>query len=502
MAVFKTTARHIRTVLTLTFAPALALTLALTMMAAVASPAQAASKLLQISSDPYTNTTSQHATEVEPDTFSFGSTIVATVQVGRFFGGGSSNIGFATSTNGGKSWIRGFLPGTTAFATPPGIYARASDPSVAFDARHNTWLISYLGLFPNGNAAQVDVLVSRSTDGGLTWSAPVAVSATGDFNDKNWTVCDDTASSPFYGNCYTEFDIPTHNDLIAMSTSTDGGLTWGAALSTPDNAHGIGGQPLVQPSGKVIVPINGFASKSGSLMEFTSSNGGASWTKALIITHISFAPIAGNIRAGTLISAEVDGAGTVYVAWPDCRFEVKCGANDLVISTSSDGVNWTAPARVPADPIGSGVDHFIPGLGVDKATSGSGAHLGLVYYFYPSANCTTDTCQLEAGFISSTNGGATWSTRQVLAGPMSLTWLANTSQGLMVGDYMSTSFSGGVAFPALVSANAPSGGVFDGALFTVAGGISVTGGRNSSRGDVVVVTPDNAPAYTPPLTNQ
>lgn len=473
LAAFASAARHIRTVRTLALTPALALTLTLAMIVAFAAPAQAATRLLLLSSDPYTNTTSQHATEVEPDTYSFGSTIVMAVQVGRFFSGGSSNIGFATSTNGGRSWTSGFLPDTTVFATPAGIYARASDPSVAFDARHNVWLISYLGLFPNGNGAQVDVVVSRSTDGGLTWGAPVAVNATGAFNDKNWSVCDNSATSPFYGHCYTEFDVPTHNDQIRLSTSTDGGQSWGASLSTPDNARGIGGQPLVQSSGKVVVPINGFASKAGTLMSFTSEDGGASLSKALIITHMDFAPIPGNLRSGTLISADVDAAGTLYVVWPDCRFEVKCATNDLVLSTSGDGVTWSPPTRIPADPIASGVDHFIPGLGVDHATSLGGAHLGLVYYFYPSANCTVATCQLEVGFIASVNGGATWSTPQTLAGPMLLTWLANTNQGFMVGDYMSTSFSGGMAYPALVSANAPSGGVFDEALFTVAGGISL-----------------------------
>ena len=35
--------------------------------------------------------TSQHGTEVEPDTFAFGLTIVAAFQVGRFFDGGASD---------------------------------------------------------------------------------------------------------------------------------------------------------------------------------------------------------------------------------------------------------------------------------------------------------------------------------------------------------------------------------------------------------------------------
>src|ERR671934_1755350 len=65
--------------------------------------------LVKLSSDPFTNTSSQHATEVEPDTFAFGSTIVSAFQSGRFSNGGSSDVGFATSTNSGSSWTNGFL---------------------------------------------------------------------------------------------------------------------------------------------------------------------------------------------------------------------------------------------------------------------------------------------------------------------------------------------------------------------------------------------------------
>ena len=69
--------------------------------------------LTKIIDDPFTNADSQHQTAVEPDTFAFGSTIVAASQVGRFFDGGASGIGFATSTNGGATWTPGSLPGIT-----------------------------------------------------------------------------------------------------------------------------------------------------------------------------------------------------------------------------------------------------------------------------------------------------------------------------------------------------------------------------------------------------
>src|SRR3984893_1794159 len=145
-------------------------------------------QLKQLSSDPYTNSSSQHKTEVEPDTFSYGSTIVVSFQAGRFYsGGGSSNIGWATSTDKGITWKNGFLSGITKFAG--GTYQRASDAAVAYDAAHSTWLISSLALSTRNSAVVgVAVLVSRSTDGGLTWGKPIVVAAAGsnDKFDKEW----------------------------------------------------------------------------------------------------------------------------------------------------------------------------------------------------------------------------------------------------------------------------------------------------------------------------
>jgi hypothetical protein len=417
----------------------------------------------RISKDPFTNPDSQHATQVEPDTFAHGSTVVSAFQTGRFFDGGSTDIGWATSQDGGATWVRGFLPSMTVNSDPPGPYARASDPAVAYDAKHDVWLISSLAL--NGGIG-VAVLTSRSTDGGLNWGAPVTVATTTGFYDKNWIACDNTPTSAYYGHCYTTWDEAFSGDLLLSSTSSDGGKTWGPPKTTKDQATGLGGQPLVQPTGEVVVPtLSAFAN---AILSYRSINGGKSWQASVPVANISEHDVAGNLRTLPLPSAEIDRSGRVYTVWQDCRFRSGCSSNDIVMSTSKDGKSWTAPVRIPIDPVSSTVDHFIPGLAVDNTTSGNSARLALTYYFYPDANCSQSTCQLHVGFVSSIDGGAHWSSPQTLAGPMALADLANTSQGLMVGDYISTSFSGDNAVPVYAVARPRKDGAFRESMFSTA----------------------------------
>lgn len=438
---------------------------------ALAVPADAT--LTQVSFDPFANSTSQHKAEVEPDTFSYGSMVVGAFQVGRFFNGGASDIGFATSTDSASTWTSGFLPGITKITTAQGAgpYDRVSDPSVAYDAKHNVWLISSLALteLSGGGIRGAAVLVSRSTDGGLTWGNPVTVAAAGpgaDF-DKDWTACDNTLASPHYGNCYTTWDDFGDGSRVKMSTSGDGGLTWGAAKNTADNAAGLGGQPVVQPDGTVIVPLsNAFET---AILAFRSSDGGGSWSSAAKVYDVNHHRVAGSLRTGPLASAEVDGAGKVYVAWQDCRFRTGCSSNDIVVSTSTDGTSWSPVTRVPIDDVASTVDHFIPGLAVDRATSGAAGRVALTYYYYPTAPCTSATCQLYVGSVSSADGGASWSPATQLAGPMSITSLAATTQGYMVGDYISTSYLGANPSSIFVVANPPSGGALDEAMYSPTG---------------------------------
>jgi len=370
---------------------------------------------------------------------------------------------------------------------------------VAYNAKYNAWLVAGLALVQSGTAVNgAGVTVNRSTNGGLAWLNPVVVTNSNLGNiDKDWIVCDNTPSSPFYGNCYVEWDDNGDGNRIYMSTSTDGGQTWGPRLKPANNATGLGGQPLVQPSGTVIVPIDN--ANETVLMAFTSSNGGASWNSTVNVTTIRTHTVAGGLRSGPLPSAEIDGSGKVYVVWQDCRFRTQCRANDIVMTTSTNGTNWTPVTRVPIDATGSAVDHFLPGIAVDHTTSGAGTRIAIGYYYYPNRNCTASTCQLFQGYVSSASGGATWSVTAPIAGPMTLAWLANTTQGRMVGDYMSTSFVGTAALPVFALANANNGSTFNEAMYTSLG---LGASRTAASVEVPMVTDpsfesESAPAPVP-----
>ena len=408
----------------------------------------------RLSVDTSTNPAGQHETAVEPADFAWGTTVVAAYQVGRFANGGASNIGFAVSNDSGRTWTRGLLPGVTAESTPAGPESAASDPTVAYDAAHAVWLISTLTLEQGGTR----VMVAHSSDG-LHWSAPVTA-ASGPALDKDWIACDNGASSPFRGRCYALYTDDDKNITVSQS-SDDGGMTW----STPVRATGVlvGTQPAVLPDGTLVTIAGNYAGEqalTGTTESFRSTDGGATFTRTTLATLNS----ANNdpMRAISLPSLAIDAAGTLFASWADCRFRAPCSANDIVISSSTDGVTWSAPSRVPVAPTSSTLDAMIPGLGADPSRPG---HLALVYAYFTPGSCAKGACALGVAFVQSPDGGAMWTKPLRLdVEPMQMTWLPE-AEGRMVGDYFATAFVGDRVVPVFALAIAPTGGRLHEAIF-------------------------------------
>jgi hypothetical protein len=395
----------------------------------------------QISSDRTTDPIGQHATQVEPDTFAFGSTIVSVFQVGRVFEGGAVAIGYSTSRDAGATWKAGLLPGVSDSSPRPGQSERASDPVIAYDAAHRTWLAATLGI--SMRTSSYYFYVNRSPDG-LTWSAPVAAvtGRTGEL-DKEWITCDNWASSPFRGHCYLSY-FHVGSGEIRTTTTTDGGLTWSAPVaSSPVPTQELdfnGAQPLVLPNGTLVVVYTAFADPRfgarSELQATRSSDGGVSFSAPGRVAFLATAAIPA-IRTFALASAEVDGAGRMYVTWEGCPGGGSCSASRIVMTTSVDGVSWTPSQSVTAG--GLGVDHFLPGIAAHPSTPG---RLALVFHSIPD-DCANDAACVGIDVFQTTSkdAGRTWSKQQRLtAEPILLDSIARTRIGLMLGDYVSTSF--------------------------------------------------------------
>jgi hypothetical protein len=342
----------------------------------------------------------------------------------------------------------------TPFSRPQGSYPRATDPSIAYDAVHRLWLVATLAFGPDSSA----LLVSRSRDA-THWSRPVVATLAPTSSpdqlllDKQWIACDNGPASPFRGRCYISFD-DLRSTQIATQFSADGGLTWSVAVSGPgfpgrrsiqgpSAAPGV--QPVVRPDGSVVIPYF----DETQLAAIRSTDGGVTWSGAIPIAPAGYRQHAG-VRVAPLPSAEVDRAGTIYVAWADCTRRASCAGNDLLVVRSADGVSWSSPVRVPT----GAPDAELPGL----AATGSG-RLALAYYILRGRS-------LDVAFVSSRDGGVRWSKPQRLnSRSVPLGWIVETSQGSMVGDYISTSFAGNRAVSVFALAFRPRGGALRESMF-------------------------------------
>ncbi len=430
-------------------------------MAAAVAAVRPGAGVIRIASDTVLDSGAQHASAVEPDLAVSGSTVVSVFQLGRYFNGGSAAIGFAVSRNAGQTWRSGILPSLTPAGTPPGPYPRASDPVVVWNELHARWLAATLAFGSDGSA----VSISTSPDGS-TWSAPttpvVAPSGGGDEGtnlDKEWLACDNGRASPFFGRCYLVYTDFRRNGL-GFQSSSDGGVTWTTPITIRVRAEVPGPQLAVRPNGEVVLVLLG----DETVESIRSADGGATFSPPQTISSLKFRThpfVRSYLRVFPLPSADADAGGTVYAVWFDCRFRLRCRADDAVLSRSTGG-SWTKPARIPLVARTSKIDVVLPSLGVDAATRG---RLTLTYYTLAPAGCAPAACRVSAWQASSRTGGARWTTpRRLNVVPMRLAWLPQTSTGRMVGDYFGAAFTQGRSVSVVALAHAPRRGKLDQAM--------------------------------------
>jgi RTX calcium-binding nonapeptide repeat (4 copies) len=406
----------------------------------------------RLSRDLYRNDEAQHETEVEPDSYTFGRTTVATFQVGRRFDGAASNVGYAVTTDDGATWRSGFLPGLTVASVPPGPNQRASDPVVAYDAAHGTWLISTLAI----QGSTTRLAINRSPNG-VTWSTALnaaeesgAVGDEGIAFDKNWIACDNTQTSPFFGRCYLVYTHSAERDMLAVRWSNDGGLTWTAGVDIGARPA-VGVFPVLRPTGELVVAylweLGQFA-----IAASTSADGGASWGPPVRIADVARSCGISGFRAFPLPSADADANGRIWVAWHDCA---AAGATQsaVFVANSADGTTWSPPSAVTR-----GRNTVLPAIGIDPASG----RIAIVYFRDAADGIHTE-------LLEATATGAFGTPRRLSAEGSAFPSIARTASGRMLGDYISVHYARGRPLAVWVLALPPVDGTFRQAVYATRG---------------------------------
>lgn len=373
---------------------------------------------------------------------------IAVWQQDRWSNGSSRGLLAAYTFDAGGTWSRVALPATTCAG---GEFTRASDPWVDFAAdgtAYQAGLASTGAAFVPGGVNAV--VVTRSSDGGATWSEPLSlIRDTGVvFNDKE-TLTADPRDARFV---YAVWDRLQRNvsGPTYFSRTTDGGLGWEPARPIYDpgtHQQTIGNLIRVLPDGTLVNLLthlrgDGETLAGATLEVLRSPDRGVTWSTPIEVA--AYQPTGARdpttreaIRDGTPIAQmAVAPDGALYVVWQDGRF---AGAHDsIAISRSGDaGLTWSTPTRV-----NSRLDAtaFTPQVAV--AADGT---IGVTYFDLRSD--TPEVATLLADYwLARSSDGITW-TETHLAGPFNLK-AAPLAGGFFLGDYMGLASSGG-AFLAL-----------------------------------------------------
>lgn len=363
----------------------------------------------------------------------------------------STLTGYYASTNGGKKWT------ATCGTLATGASGGDGDPVVGWDLNG----IAYRGGIDATSDGLSEIVVGHSVDNGKTWTTPVVAAKTSDiFFDKEWLEVDTNVGSPRKNNLYlsiTEF-YSNNDSQIGVSTSTDGGATWTLVNADTRQVYPDIDQfsdMAVGKDGTVYLswmrctangPSGDCGGTTASMYSSKSTDGGATWSKAVKIGTAALAPDncgafygclpntserISNIPVIAIDNSSGAFSGKLYVTdynWTGTYMKVQ------VASSTNGGKKWSKPVGVA--PESDKHDQFFPWINVSST--------GLVGATWLDRRNDSANINYDAFGGASSDGGATYPNLQ-LSTVSSNPFNDGFGSGFM-GDYTGNAWAGNTLF--------------------------------------------------------
>lgn len=393
------------------------------------------------------------------------SNLVGVWQQDRWSNGGARALLTGYSLDGGKTWaaaVAALSRCAGGNAVNGADYARVSDPWVSFapDGTAYQIALAFNGatLMPGSSSA---ALVSRSTDGGRTWGPAVTLQHDGadHFNDKESLTADRT--DPRYVYAVWDRLAPDNTAPTWLARTTDGGVTWEPARLIYDpgpNASTLNNQIVVLPDGTLVLFLTRFTNVSGpttaALVVLRSLDKGLTWSAPITVAAVQAIGTVDAASSRTLRDAAFLGS-------------IATGAQgDLAIAWQD--ARFTQGARDAiafarstdggltwSAPARINADAGVPAFVPGVAIGGDGT-IAVAYYDFRSNTPDAATILTDNWITRSTDGGTTWREAR-LAATFDLA-LAPNANGLFLGDYQGLAAIGNAFVPFYAVANSGDSG--------------------------------------------
>jgi hypothetical protein len=320
----------------------------------------------------------------------------------RWSTGSAQSLGATYTTDGGFTWTQVTIPFTRCSGGAPGSsgdFERSSDPWISFGPTGTAY---YMALVSNRSTNQNAMTVARSTNGGATWSAPIAIAshpgkdptARSLFHDKNTITADPHDPNLVYAT-WTLFRSGVTSVVVARST--DGGLTWGPAIPVATMGATAPAEQAVFRQGAqiVVLPdrslVNAFFrilfDEARGIVTFEqavlrSTDLGKHWTRvdSRVASFASTTAVDPELGVPVRDAQEIPSiavnrsTGRLYMAWQDANANGTGGAGVVVARSTDGGATWSAPVRVNQGTADT-VQAFLPIVAVNDAGT-----VGVLFY--------------------------------------------------------------------------------------------------------------------------